>query len=147
MHTAEERRTSPTAAPVRSGPILIAFDGTPSSLHALEEAAALLPARTTLVVTVWKAGLGYREQRTGKGTELHDPAGAGPVVWFQPMTEPRPERNRIHLDVYVAGGTAACEQRVADAVAAGGRLVTDEFAPHWWVLADAEGNELCVCQD
>jgi 4a-hydroxytetrahydrobiopterin dehydratase len=23
--------------------------------------------------------------------------------------------------------------------------VTDEFAPSWWVLADAEGNEACVC--
>ena len=59
MRTAEERRTSPTAVPVRFGPILIAFDGTPSSLHALEEAAALLPSRRTLVVTVWKAGLGF----------------------------------------------------------------------------------------
>ncbi len=59
MRTAEERRTSPTAVPVRSGPILIAFDGTPSSLHAVEEAAALLPSRRTLVVTVWKAGLGF----------------------------------------------------------------------------------------
>jgi 4a-hydroxytetrahydrobiopterin dehydratase len=22
--------------------------------------------------------------------------------------------------------------------------VTDEYAPSWWVLADAEGNEACV---
>jgi len=22
--------------------------------------------------------------------------------------------------------------------------VTDEYAPEWWVLADAEGNEACV---
>jgi 4a-hydroxytetrahydrobiopterin dehydratase len=35
---------------------------------------------------------------------------------------------------------------VADTIAAGGRLVTDEHAPDWWVLADAEGNELCICQ-
>ena len=30
-------------------------------------------------------------------------------------------------------------------VAAGGRLVTDEYAPSWWVLADADGNLACVC--
>ena len=62
------------------------------------------------------------------------------------MDPPRTGRNRIHLDVYVAGGREACERRVADTIAAGGRLVTDEHAPEWWVLADAEGNELCVCR-
>jgi 4a-hydroxytetrahydrobiopterin dehydratase len=36
------------------------------------------------------------------------------------------------------------EARIAAATAAGGRLVTDEHAPAWWVLADAEGNEACV---
>jgi 4a-hydroxytetrahydrobiopterin dehydratase len=36
------------------------------------------------------------------------------------------------------------EARVAAAVAAGGRLLTDEHAPAWWVLADPEGNEVCV---
>jgi len=30
-------------------------------------------------------------------------------------------------------------------VEAGGTLLTDEHAPEWWVLADVEGNELCVC--
>ncbi len=34
---------------------------------------------------------------------------------------------------------------MAEVVQAGGRLVTDEFAPDWWVVADADGNELCVC--
>ena len=33
----------------------------------------------------------------------------------------------------------------AAVVAAGGRLVTDEYAPSWWVLADADGNLACVC--
>ena len=28
---------------------------------------------------------------------------------------------------------------------AGGELVTDEFAPAWWVLSDADGNLACVC--
>ena len=49
---------------------------------------------------------------------------------------PRPRRNRIHLDVYVPEDQAAV--RVAAALAAGGRLVSDAHAPRWWTLADAE---------
>jgi 4a-hydroxytetrahydrobiopterin dehydratase len=48
----------------------------------------------------------------------------------------------MHVDVYVAHDEA--EGRVAAAIEAGGHLVTDEYAPAWWVLADAEGNEACV---
>jgi hypothetical protein len=33
------------------------------------------------------------------------------------------------------------EAHVAAAIAARGHLVTDQHAPAWWVLADAEGNE------
>jgi 4a-hydroxytetrahydrobiopterin dehydratase len=36
------------------------------------------------------------------------------------------------------------EARIAAALAAGGRLVSDEHAPAWWTLADAEGNEADV---
>jgi 4a-hydroxytetrahydrobiopterin dehydratase len=43
----------------------------------------------------------------------------------------------------VAGDEA--EARVRAALAAGGKLVSDEAAPSFWVLADAEGNEACVC--
>ena len=55
----------------------------------------------------------------------------------------RPQRNRIHIDVWVPHDRA--EERVAAAIAAGGVLVTDEYAPSWWTLADAEGNEADVC--
>ena len=34
---------------------------------------------------------------------------------------------------------------VEAARAAGGRLVSDAAAPAFWVLADAEGNEACIC--
>jgi 4a-hydroxytetrahydrobiopterin dehydratase len=92
----------------------------------------------------WRVGLGYREQTTDDGSvELHDPAGRGPVVWFQSMDPPRRERSRLHLDVHVTPERAW--PRVQEVTAAGGKLLTDAFAPSWWVLADAEGNELCVC--
>jgi len=36
---------------------------------------------------------------------------------------------------------------IAAAIAAGGHLVTDQYAPALWVLADAEGNETCVAHN
>jgi 4a-hydroxytetrahydrobiopterin dehydratase len=56
------------------------------------------------------------------------------------MDAPHPQRNRVHVDVWVPHDQA--EARVAAALAAGGRLVSDEHAPGWWTLADAEGNEV-----
>lgn len=94
----------------------------------------------------WKAVLGYADFTVDGDSDndiAHPAAGSGPAVWFQQLDEPRPERNRIHLDVHVPAEHAT--GRVEAALAAGGRLVTDAFAPSWWVLADAEGNEVCVC--
>ena len=58
------------------------------------------------------------------------------------MDGPRPQRNRVHVDVFVPNDVA--EARVAAALAAGGRLVDDSHVPDWWTLADAEGNEVDV---
>jgi 4a-hydroxytetrahydrobiopterin dehydratase len=91
----------------------------------------------------WAAGLGYQERLGSQGVELHDPHGRGPVLWFQRMDPPRTGRGRFHLDVMVPDDAA--QARVQAVLAAGGRLVTDAHAPSWWVLADGEGNELCVC--
>lgn len=92
----------------------------------------------------WRVGLDLQEVTTSGGAhDLLDPSGALPAVWFQKMSEPRTGRNRIHVDVYVPRERA--QERVAAVIAAGGRLVTDDHAPSWWVMADAEGNELCVC--
>jgi 4a-hydroxytetrahydrobiopterin dehydratase len=46
----------------------------------------------------WKAVLGYVDE-TGGGNGLVDPLGQGPAVWFQQMDTPRPQRNRMHIDV------------------------------------------------
>ena len=58
MATASERQTGRTA-PARTGPVVIGYDASPASMRALVEAAALLPGRKALVVTVWKPGLGF----------------------------------------------------------------------------------------
>lgn len=91
----------------------------------------------------WMVGLGYQESVTDGEIELVDPRGLGPRVWFQHMEIARMDRNRIHLDVYVP--TVDAESRVQTIIDVGGVLLTDEHAPDWWVLADEEGNELCVC--
>lgn len=87
----------------------------------------------------WQAVLGHDEVDGA----LTDPAGRLTPLWFQEMHPARTQRGRFHLDLTVPPETV--EPRMAAALAAGGRLVTEEFAPSWWVLADPEGNEVCLC--
>jgi 4a-hydroxytetrahydrobiopterin dehydratase len=89
----------------------------------------------------WRAVLGYADE-PGGGDALVDPLGQGPAVWFQQMDAPRPQRNRVHLDVSVPHDEA--QPRIEAALAAGGKLTYDAEAPAFWVLADPEGNEACV---
>lgn len=92
----------------------------------------------------WKTALDYEESTGPDGdTELVDPRGTGPTVWFQAMEPPRTGRNRLHIDSYVPATEA--DARVDAVRSAGGKLLTDAHAPDWWVLADAEGNEVCIC--
>jgi 4a-hydroxytetrahydrobiopterin dehydratase len=88
----------------------------------------------------WLAVLGFK---ASKDDDCVDPYGRAPAFWFQQMDEPRPQRNRIHIDVTVPDDVA--EERIAAALDAGGTLVTDVHAPSFWVLADPEGNEACIC--
>jgi 4a-hydroxytetrahydrobiopterin dehydratase len=92
----------------------------------------------------WKAVLGYVSEPGADGSYggLVDPVGQGPAIWFQQMDAARPQRNRIHFDISVPHDEA--KHRIGAALAAGGRLLADDEAPAFWVLADAEGNEACV---
>ncbi|WP_327010240.1 4a-hydroxytetrahydrobiopterin dehydratase [Dactylosporangium sp. NBC_01737] len=93
----------------------------------------------------WKAVLGYEDEEGAHddpGAAVVDPHRLGPAVWFQQMAEPRIERNRIHLDISVPHDAAA--DRIAAALAAGGILMSEAAAPAYWILADIEGNEVCI---
>jgi 4a-hydroxytetrahydrobiopterin dehydratase len=79
----------------------------------------------------------------GPDGAIVDPTGLAAPIWFQQMDRPRSQRNRIHLDISVPHDEA--ERRIEAALAAGGRLASAREAPAFWVLADAEGNEACVC--
>lgn len=88
----------------------------------------------------WEAVLGHNADRED---DTVDPRRRSPSFWFQQMDAPRPQRNRIHFDVTVPQDVA--EQRIAAALAAGGTLISDRAAPAFWILADPEGNEACIC--
>ena len=76
------------------------------------------------------------------GHAVYDPAGRRPALWFQHTTPHEEPRQRFHLDLRVPPEVA--EVRIAAALAAGGVLVSDERAPRFTVLADAQGNKVCV---
>jgi len=91
------------------------------------------------VMPFWRAVLGYEPRGDTPDEDLVDPHGRGPAFWFERMAEPRRGAGAIHVAIWVAPEQA--EARVAAALAAGGHLVRDQYAPAWWTLADAAGNE------
>ena len=87
----------------------------------------------------WAAILGYE----ANGDEVRDRADRTPSVWFQETDSEAPGRQRWHLDVSVPHDVA--ESRIQAALDAGGTLVSDKRAPAFWVLADSDGNQACIC--
>jgi 4a-hydroxytetrahydrobiopterin dehydratase len=94
---------------------------------------------TAEVMPFWRAVLGYEPRPDSPDEDLVDPRNRGPAFWFEQMREPRQGGGAIHVAIWVPYEQA--EARVAAALAAGGHLVRDQFAPSWWTLADAAGNE------
>ena len=96
----------------------------------------------------WCAALGYVRRPSAEPRDpawpvpIEDPAGAGPLIWVNPVTEPKIVKNRMHFDVLgdtqalLAAGATLVRMRDADTEADG--------AIEWDVLADPEGNEFCV---
>jgi hypothetical protein len=121
----------------------------------------------------WASALGYQlepppqgyaswldfSRAVGVGEEewnaVFDPDGVGPRVLFHRVPESKAGKNRVHLDVRVAGprGTPKELRRaLVDAEAVrlieGGakhvRTVEDEM-DYFAVMQDPEGNEFCIC--
>src|SRR5262245_24587199 len=80
------------------------------------------------------AGLGY--------TPETDPTvavdGPGPTWFFQEVPEPKPGKNRVHLDLSAPDRAAETERLVAL-----GASVFKEYEGHTTLL-DPEGNEFCL---
>jgi 4a-hydroxytetrahydrobiopterin dehydratase len=106
------------------------------------ELALDTPAREA-VLPFWAAVMAMEHQSGPDiGDELRDPSDALPTIWFQTSGSEEP-RQHWHADVWV--DPAQVQPRIDAALAAGGTLVSDAEAPSFWVLADPEGNRVCLC--
>ena len=115
-------------------------DADPGATSEIE--LALDTADLAAVGPFWAALLtGSRDSLAGD--DVVDPGGRVPLLWFQHTDAHDTPRQRFHLDVWVPHDLAG--ERIAAAVAAGGRVVDDGNAPAFVVLADPEGNRACVC--
>ena len=95
------------------------------------------------IMPFWQAVLGYVRRPDSPDEDLIDPHDRGTAFWFEEMEEARPGGlGAIHLAVWLPIEEA--QKRVDAALAAGGHLVRDDYAPAWWTLADRYGNEIDV---
>ena len=99
----------------------------------------------------------FRSEEWGDGASISDPQGVLPSISFLKVPEPRTVKNRMHLDLQVAGGRAEPqhlrEQRIratAETLTKAGATVVREVPmdnstelDHLW-MADPEGNDFCV---
>jgi hypothetical protein len=105
----------------------------------------------------WPAFLtsvGMPESEWNSASAVVDPDGVGPRIYLQQVPEPKPAKNRLHLDLSVGGGHATpIDQRkgkLADAVERlsqlGASLVEEreQRGEFWIVMQDPEGNEFCL---
>jgi 4a-hydroxytetrahydrobiopterin dehydratase len=91
-------------------------------------------------VRFWAAVLGYD---VDDDVAVVDPDGRQVELWFQGTDSHDEARQRFHVDVSVPPDQA--QARIDAALAAGGTFVSDDKAPAFTVLADPEGNKVCVC--
>ena len=95
------------------------------------------------VLPFWKAVLSMKDLAAiGVDDEIRDPRGVLPPIWFQSSGGDEP-RQRWHFDVFV--DPAAVRPLIDAALASGGTLVSEVEAPSFWVLADPDGNQVCLC--
>jgi len=95
------------------------------------------------IMPFWQAVLGYMPRPDSPDEDLVDPHDMTNPFWFETMDDPRGDGlGAIHLAMWMPIEEA--QKRVDDALAAGGHMVRDDFAPAWWTLADAYGNEIDV---
>jgi hypothetical protein len=97
--------------------------------------------------------LGIGEEEFGDATALIDPADEGPRLYFQRVPEGKTAKNRVHLDVRVAGREVRGEERkrlisekVEQLVQAGASIAwaDDTVRGNSIAMRDPEGNEFCV---
>jgi predicted enzyme related to lactoylglutathione lyase len=102
-----------------------------------------------LVGDFWAAVLGYEVTDRSDGPEdwyvqLAGPAGSGPTVLvIRTPDGPKTTKNRLHLDLNATDRDQDAEVERIIALGAT-RVDIGQGDVDWVVLADPEGNELCV---
>jgi hypothetical protein len=93
----------------------------------------------------WTEAAGWPVAKSsGPFASLRSASGTGPFVEFLRVDQPKRVKNRLHLDVApFAGGDHAAEVARLRALGATPADV-GQGEVSWVVLADPEGNELCV---
>jgi catechol 2,3-dioxygenase-like lactoylglutathione lyase family enzyme len=111
-----------------------------------------------LLAAFWALALRYVNEPgydDPDGASIVDPDGSGPAIGFLKVPEPKLAKNRMHIDIRVAGeepwDMAEREQliraRVSELAAAGATIEREEaYGEHLGhvVMFDPEGNEFCV---
>lgn len=113
----------------------------PLRLHHIVIDAHDLPglARFWTQALGWKV-LSEREHEIVIGTDDHAPVG----ICFMPVTDPKTVKNRVHLDLTTSAVDRAQEIERLLALGARPADIGQTGEESWTVLADPEGNELCV---
>lgn len=122
---------------------------TPRSSHAVELRAVTIAAHDVdAVAGFWSAVLGWPIEPAPSGAQRLVPsAGTDIPLLVEPEPLPKPPQNTIHFDL-TSADPADMEATIDRALSRGGRLLdigqgADEDHE---VLADPEGNELCVIE-
>ena len=94
----------------------------------------------------WAAALDYEVAGSAGAYVLLRPKEPGaPQLLLQRVPEPKASKNRMHLDIHVPD----IDAEAARLEGLGARRVSssafDEHGTRWHLMADPEGNELCVC--
>jgi predicted enzyme related to lactoylglutathione lyase len=110
------------------------------------------------IAAFWALALGYVKEPgfdEPDSASIVDPDGRGPAIGFLKVPEGKSAKNRMHIDVRVAGPgpwdmlerARLIQQKVPELVAAGATVLREE----WYgdilghvVMRDPEGNEFCV---
>ena len=96
-------------------------------------------------IDFWSAVLdlhvAHRDERYAYMAELTD---GGPRLAFQLVDEPRPGKNRLHLDIRVDDRKGFEQHLVSLGGTILGEVSGEPGYPAWTVVADPLGNEFCI---
>ncbi|MFL6154819.1 MAG: VOC family protein [Marmoricola sp.] len=94
----------------------------------------------------WGPALGYANVGTfGVFVALLPDGRPGPKLLLQKVGEPKPGKNRMHLDLHADDVLVEVERLVGLGASRLDDEPQTEFGTSWIRMADPEGNEFCVC--